>query len=77
MPESKTSYLAELRDGEKLVLVASGNVPPGTILNGRVILTVEGPGWDFAPKDPMFQDEYQKWRAELEAKGYKFTVTQW
>lgn len=74
---SKTTYLIELQENEKIILVRPGKIPSGTILNGRSMLTVEGPGWDFATGSPMTKEEYKKWRTELESKGYSFTVTQW
>jgi len=74
---SKTTYLVELQQDDNVILVGPGRIPSGTILNGRTMLTVEGPGWDFAPQTAMTRDQYQQWREELEAKGYRFTVTQW
>jgi hypothetical protein len=74
---SKTDYFVQIEQDGKILLAEPGQIPAGTILNGRVMITVEGPGWDFAPKDPMTKVQFEHWIEGMKAKGYKISSTQW
>lgn len=74
---SKTTYLVQLEANGKTTLVGPGQIPVGTILNGRKMLTIEGPGWDFAPSEPMTNEELSTWFEHMKSKGYRITRTQW
>ncbi len=72
MPYSKTEYLLSQEDGKFRLSVS---IPAGTILNGRTMILVEGPGWDFAPDEPMEAEELDGWIKGVRAKGYRVTAS--
>jgi hypothetical protein len=74
---SKTDYLIQFEEDGKIRLLGPGQIPAGTILNGRTMITVAGPGWDFAPNQALTKEECEAWIKAMREKGYTINTMQW